>query len=122
MSASTTKRKDPKTKALTYATLVGAAADAVGAMAGVMLDTEVPDARRWELDAASKALHAAVMAHRGWERIVLAVASDLKLSVDLGPIAATCAACGDQALIIPTASPKSTGLAICRRCSFEDRS
>lgn len=74
---------------------------------------------RVELDAVSKSLWTAVQVHRGWERIVFAQAADLKLRVDLGPIAATCTACEDQALIIPEADGK--GFAICRRCSFDNR-
>lgn len=88
-------------------------------MASVILDADVPDARRWELDAASKALHAAVTSHRGWERLVLAKPVKLTVSVDLGPIGATCADCGDQVLILPES--KGPGMAICRTCSFEAR-
>jgi hypothetical protein len=106
-------------KAETLPSLSEAAVSAVGVMGLVVLDAEVANEHRVDLDAAAKTLWSAVRSSQGFARMTLAVPKGMTISLE--PIEATCATCGDRALIIPTPPPDTTGLAICRTCSFPKR-
>lgn len=98
--------------------LIDAADTAMGAMQGTLLNPDVPNRLRVELDGAVTVLWRAIQGHRAWSHMMLAIPKGMTASIE--PIPATCADCGGRALIVPTPPPDTTGLALCQRCSFAD--